>query len=170
MPVSDPRELKLVFVKGPWAFFTTAPVDSIRGDDWDDAPYEHNAGLPNLSGGVPYELVKVAFDGDLETPADQHSNTPWSVEDINTRRMVPWLADTEGWILVRLNDHAAPACLHTGHNQEGEPIVAIFAGTTLEEFVTAVHRARGEVYTTQWAQRVGGSFKLAPLDAAESGQ
>lgn len=30
----------------PWLFFTSAPLAAQWGDDWNDAPYEHNAGTP----------------------------------------------------------------------------------------------------------------------------
>ena len=36
----------LCFVDKTWAYFTTKPIESQWGDDWDDAPYEHNAGEP----------------------------------------------------------------------------------------------------------------------------
>ena len=40
------KEPILCYVKGPWAYFTTQPLKKQWGDDWDDAPYEHNAGEP----------------------------------------------------------------------------------------------------------------------------
>ena len=39
---------KLCYVEGNIAYFTTQDLDKQWGDDWDDAPYEHNAGLPYL--------------------------------------------------------------------------------------------------------------------------
>lgn len=36
----------LCYVDGNRAYFTTQPLDQQWGDDWDDAPYEHNAGTP----------------------------------------------------------------------------------------------------------------------------
>jgi hypothetical protein len=41
--VSEPR---LCYVSDGLAYFTTRPVTEQWGDDWNDAPYEHNAGLP----------------------------------------------------------------------------------------------------------------------------
>jgi hypothetical protein len=37
---------RLCYVDRPWAYFTTQPITKQWGDDWDDAPYEHNAGTP----------------------------------------------------------------------------------------------------------------------------
>ena len=36
----------LCYVDGPWAWFTTQKLFDQWGDDWDDAPYECNAGDP----------------------------------------------------------------------------------------------------------------------------
>ena len=37
---------RLCYIDNCWAYFTTQPLDKQWGDDWDDAPYEHNAGEP----------------------------------------------------------------------------------------------------------------------------
>jgi len=37
---------RLCYVERQWAYFTTRPIAEQWGDDWDDAPYEHNAGEP----------------------------------------------------------------------------------------------------------------------------
>lgn len=39
-------EPRLCYVEGAWAYFTTQALDEQWGDDWDDAPYESNAGHP----------------------------------------------------------------------------------------------------------------------------
>lgn len=39
-------EFGLCYVKGCFAYFTSQPVEEQWGDDWNDAPYEHNAGEP----------------------------------------------------------------------------------------------------------------------------
>lgn len=70
------------------AFFTDKPLtgpDRVWGDDWDDAPYEHNSGLPYAW------TVMVFFVGnDADTPDRGHINSPYSVENINNGA-VPWL-------------------------------------------------------------------------------
>jgi hypothetical protein len=40
------KEFRLCYVNGPFAYFTTKEVSEQWGDDWNDAPYEHNAGKP----------------------------------------------------------------------------------------------------------------------------
>ena len=57
------------------------------GDDWDDAPYEHNAG------GVYNEYIKgfvdFAFPLDFEViePSDGYFNSPYSKEDMKNREV-----------------------------------------------------------------------------------
>lgn len=36
----------LCYVEGNFAYFTSKPLEETSGDDWDDAPYEHNAEPP----------------------------------------------------------------------------------------------------------------------------
>lgn len=93
-------ELKLCYIDDAWAYFTTQALADQWGDDWNDAPYEHNAGEPykwdkydEEKGRAPWEIVKLAYDSPrLETPA-QHANgcSRYSVEQINAG-IVPWLA------------------------------------------------------------------------------
>ena len=40
------EDYKLCYVDGPWAYFTTQDLKRQWGDDWNDAPYERNAGTP----------------------------------------------------------------------------------------------------------------------------
>ena len=137
-------EFVLCYIDAPWAYFTTQPLEDQWGDDWDDAPYEHNAGAPYdpprpdlpaeeraklfpyawLPDGTPrWRIERVAFDGDFITPDYGYSNSPWSVQQIN-RGEIAWLRPAP-W-----SDHA----------------VVIHAGTTLPDFIDAVQRAGGCVY------------------------
>jgi len=56
------------------------------GDDWDDVPYEHNAGR------VYEEFIKgscdivVVFDYDIEEPADMFRNSPYNKKDMVERK------------------------------------------------------------------------------------
>jgi hypothetical protein len=118
-------QLVLCYVDGPTAFFTTLPLDQQTGDDWNDAPYEHNAGTPYEWAehrGVPrYEIVEVAFTGDWLVPSDGYSNCPYCVDDINAGA-IAWL------------------------RSEGRPMVVIPAGTTLTRFKELLEKA-GEKWT-----------------------
>ena len=158
----------LCYVDGAFAYFTTRPLAEQWGDDWDDAPYEHNAETPygpcwhnepkhrnnpdakrgwrpgtqtpyaagemcqcdsckrdwNDDGTPKFEIVKVAWDGDFETPDYGHCNSPWSVEQINA---------------------SAVAWLRTSRYSNGKPVV-ILAGTTLERFCELIREGGGAVY------------------------
>lgn len=120
---------RLCYVRRPWAFFTTQPVEDQWGDDWNDAPYEHNAGdpytyLPNHDDGEPWDIIKVAFTGNFEVPGEWSRNSRYSVEDINEGQ-VAWLTPPR---------HGNPHRVH------------IHAGETLDEFVKKVQRTGGDVY------------------------
>lgn len=120
----------LCYVCGHWAYFTTQPIEKQWGDDWDDVPYEHNAGSPytpsdrDIAEGRAWTITKVAFDGPFETPNSHCLNSPYSVRDINAR-VVAWLRRNR-W--------------------DSGPPVAIHAGTTLDAFRKTVRDAGGQVY------------------------
>lgn len=130
---------RLCYISGQRAYFTTRSLDEQWGDDWDDAPYEHNAGEPypaslhyvtfsggkrvdgsDYTDGVPnWRIYYVLFATELQQPQEGHCNSPWSVADINALR-VPWLASEDG-------------------------TVAIMAGITLTDFRRAIEATGGAV-------------------------
>lgn len=122
--MNNKKEFKLCYVNKCWAYFTTNSLKDQWGDDWNDAPYEYNAGEPYEWAEyrkVPeYEIMKVAFDGDLLPPGDGFTNSPYSVDTIN-KGVVPWLRTWDGDI-------------------------RIFAGVTLEEFKRLIKDAGGDLY------------------------
>lgn len=125
-------EYRLCYVRAPWAYFTTQELKDQWGDDWNDMPYEHNAGEPYRPGlddvraGKNWQILKVAWDGPFEEPRDGHVNSPWSVKAINSGA-VPWL-------------RVVPS-------QEGlSDVVQIFAGVTLEKFCSLINEGGGCVY------------------------
>ena len=115
--------MKLCYVDDGDAYFTELPLageGSVWGDDWNDAPYEHNAGTPyNWSLKLKYD------DGDswFEEPKSNHFNSPFSVEDINAGR-TPWL-----W-----------------NNSTKDPL---YAGATPQEFKDYIRRNGGVVYVEE---------------------
>ena len=117
------EQFRLCYVEGCTAFFTTQPVTEQWGDDWNDAPYEHNAGTPyewqEYRQQPQYKLKQIEFDGPFIQPCDGHTNSPWCVQDIN-RGIVAWL-----W--------------------SEDKRVVIPAGTTFEDFVQLVGIAGGRV-------------------------
>lgn len=122
------------------AYFTTLPLDQQWGDDWNDAPYEHNAGTPygpaesysaynretgqwekgsDYIGGKPaWMIIVVDFDAPLDMPCSDQLNSNYSVQGINERE-IPWLRSSSF--------------------SDGE-MVEIWAGTPLHEFLRVINR------------------------------
>lgn len=121
------KDFKLCYVDQPWAWFTTADVTKQWGDDWDDVPYEHNAGTPyewreGMSAHPkPYLLKKVAFESRYVLPNHGTGNSDFSVDGIN-RGDIAWLRDKYG---------------------DKPPI---HAGTDYCKFVEMIHASGGTVY------------------------
>lgn len=110
----------------PKAYFTS-DWEHQWGDDWDDRPYEHNAGTPYRSyfrDGKEYNILlkEVYFEvpyAYYEMPCSNVDNSRYSVEDINAHR-VPWLTID-------------------GHY--------IFAGISYTNFVKQIEELGGTIYT-----------------------
>lgn len=127
------QNLKLCYIcpRDRFAWFTSIPLELQWGDDWDDAPYEHNAGDPyseHKEDGkyVPHDLVKVAWDGPWSTPADlAGSNSSWSVQGINVG-CVAWLVP-DVW----------------DRKPQVKPVPA---GATLLQFIREIEAGGGNVY------------------------
>jgi hypothetical protein len=123
------NNLKLCYCDNNWAWFTTCPLDKQWGDDWNDAPYEHNAGEPyewaEYRNIAPYNIVKVSWEGCFILPCYETLNSPYSVQMIN-RGDIAWL--------------------RPGYDNVGEDAKPIHAGTTLGEFVRMILAADGRVY------------------------
>ena len=115
----------LCYVDGNWAYFTTQSLDEQWGDDWDDVPYEHNAEPPYgpWNDVDTWEIIKIAWEGPFESPCANTTNSPWSVKDINSKK-VAWL------IPIYKNQNCRP----------------IHAGVSLDEFCQLITKAGGEVY------------------------
>jgi len=127
---TTPDEIKkeaepvLCFVEGDTAYFTTQPLNKQWGDDWNDAPYEHNAGTPYEDHSEErWNIYTLKFDWDAEQPKGEHYNSPYSVEDINGGK-VPWLKPSK-WI-------------KDGKN--------IYAGATMRDFAISIMSTGGNVY------------------------
>ena len=117
--------MKLCFVDENWAYFTDQPLTGEGcqwGDDWNDAPYEHNAGEPYAHDGE--NVIKCAWEGDFVTPGGDNGNSEYSVERIN-KGVIPWLV-TSRWY-------------------EGD-VVIIQAGVSPMEFRTLITKGGGKTY------------------------
>jgi hypothetical protein len=117
--------MKLCLVDENWAYFTDQPITGEGrqwGDDWGDAPYEHNAGLPYASDGE--NVIKCAWEGEFVTPSGESSNSEYSVDRIN-QGVIPWLV-TSRWY-------------------EGDTVV-IPAGVSPFEFTALITNGGGRTY------------------------
>lgn len=84
------------------AYFTPASLDDQWGDDWDDAPYEHNAGIPYDEIYVDkvrteIEILQVPFavksyNSMLPSDFAYGGNSPYAVADIN-HGAAAWIYD-----------------------------------------------------------------------------
>lgn len=123
----DVKTFKLCYVYENFAYFTSQELSKQWGDDWNDAPYEHNAGCPYLPHGEPeetsWEIIKVAFYGNLVQPCEGHLNRSFSVEQINQGH-IAWLRDAYG--------------------SSG---VSIQAGVDIPTFIALVEKSGGRIYT-----------------------
>jgi len=123
-PIEESKNEKLCYIEVNFAYFTTQDLKDQLGDDWNDAPYEHNAGAPyewnpkRDKDKTAWTITKVAFDGYFNTPETGRINSQYSVQDIN-RRVVPWLFNNA---------------------------VVIHAGVSIEEFKSLVLLGGGSVY------------------------
>ena len=94
---SDLSKYKLCYVENNILYFTD-DFEHAWGDDWDDAPYECNAGEPyekDESTSVYSNHTTIRYIGYLpefnfRMPCDGHLNSPYSVKDINNG-VIPWL-------------------------------------------------------------------------------
>ena len=146
------RNAALCYIHEPWtrgetdrtAYFTTQPLTHQWGDDWDDAPYDCNAGRPYTWRSERYaqqpdgkyrmepnpdpqgRIYAIEFTGPFDTLAGIAFNTPYSVEDINGGR-IPWLWTDNG----------------------DDPPVVINAGVTVGEFRRRVKQAGGTLDKTE---------------------
>jgi len=146
---------RLCYIDRPWAYFTTRrPFADQWGDDWDDAPYEHNAGepycwLPGVSVRVDgvsqrlqnpepkWDVAKVAFESDLAPPCEMaRFNSPWSVQMIN--------AGEQAWLLD-------PKYGHRPESERWERVAE--AGMAFEDFSVLIVARGGRIY-----QDIGQSY------------
>ena len=125
----NPRdEFRLCYIARPFAYFTTANLTDQGdgqpvqwGDDWNDRPYQHNAGLPSAIEGE--EIAVVCFTHDnYDEPADI-SARGFSVEDINSEQRA-WLQP----------------------EYVTKDSTVIYAGDTVDEFVNKVESSGGTIW------------------------
>ena len=123
---------RLFYIREPWAWFTDGKLEDVGGDDFNDAPYEHNASGPyewaEFRNVPEYSLLRIAFDSEYDTPAER--NISVSVDAIN-RGDVAWLA-WPSW------------------SSDKRP--AIQAGTSLEQFKSLIRESGGSIFVEELGQ------------------
>lgn len=131
MKPNPKAEAVLCFVKNNRAYFTTRELSKQWGDDWNDAPYEHNASLPYPPDDKEegqWEIIEVLFESTLVDPGERAmGNSVYSVEDINAGA-VAWLS-TPTW--------------------SSDPKLAIPAGTTIPEFKRLIRQSGGKIFVEE---------------------
>lgn len=117
---------RLCYISDGVAYFTNQPLDKQWGDDWNDAPYEHNSGEPYDNAGERITRLRY-YGAHAGTPCEwpeHQNNSRWSVQDINNGA-APWLM--------------------TAPYAKGPPD-RLMAGASPEEFIEFVQRHGGTVY------------------------
>lgn len=91
------KNYHLYFVDSHRKFFELYFANQeIRSDDWDDAPYEHNAEPPY----PPYDnhIKIMRAVGHLKDPKTMYKhNSPYSVDDINQNN-IPWVTHRKQYL------------------------------------------------------------------------
>lgn len=110
--------MHLCFIDENVAFFTSNELSDQWGDDWNDAPFEHNAGYPYENGAI---IIRIEYSAPIEyqTPENGQLNSHYSVQEIN-KGVVPWLQ----------------------HNNGGKNI---FAGASIDEFISEILASGGTI-------------------------
>lgn len=146
---NTPEGMQLCFIDGPWAWFTSLPVKEQWGDDWDDAPYQHNAGNPHSEEGVTH--VKVAFDGPLYPPGEGPRTRYDGIEATGSEGYFVAVED------MNRGEDRVPWLVETGYGEMyGEAGVEIYAGASIEDFIDSVEEVGGSVYCEVSAGDVEG--------------
>lgn len=140
------------------AYFTTQPLEEQWGDDWNDAPYEHNAGPPyypcwhndydqrnNERNKVkPGELCKCDLckkNWNLDT-----GEPKWKIKklyfDSYDYQTPADMCINSPYSVEMINNGNIP-WLSDKYNTKNPPI---FAGTSIEDFIRAIKASGGKVY------------------------
>ena len=119
------------------AYFTPLPLHEQRGDDWNDVPYDCNAGCPyddivlevTEKDGIRfatkienYDVITIPFcvrSNNYILPKDYGYNSPFSVDMINDGA-VAWIYDTA--------------------DGKRENVTTIHAGCSIRDFISAIER------------------------------
>ena len=80
---NDPRSILALY-------FTPCPIMKVWGDDWDDTPYEHNAGTPYSEYKCVMYKMFATDNTEFILPDRGRDNSAFSVKQINANE-TPWI-------------------------------------------------------------------------------
>lgn len=103
-----------------YAYFTPASLKDQWGDDWNDAPYEHNAGIP--------------YDKDYSSKNAELTiiKIPFIIKSYNARLPKDWIYNNSPFCIADINGGAVAWIFDYVHNTNSA--VSIYAGCTPELF------------------------------------
>ena len=121
---------ELCYVWGNFAYFQPY-LTNATGDDWNDRPYEHNAGEPYGRSYVIMFDAREKWNDEGQSPVfpkTNHSNSPYCVNDINRRKLVPWVVVEAGPLFagvgptefVKAMTESGRACIGLGFEGEDD--------------------------------------------------
>ena len=86
--------------------YFTNDMEKQWGDDWNDIPYEYNAGEPYEDETDVFSIIVNTNWEDVVTPCTKYFNSPYSVKDIN-KGIIPWITiprQGENSIFIKAGD------------------------------------------------------------------
>lgn len=173
MAKTSTKEPILCYIDGPWAYFTTQNLHKQWGDDWDDRPYECNAGSPygpcwhNDPGPRNDPDAHRGWKPGTETPLDSGElcrcdlcRRDWNKDGTPKWEIikVAWDGDfcapcdwiqspNNNWSVKDINSKCVPWLQRAAWKKE--PEVKIWAGTKLSEFKKLIRKGGGAVYVEE---------------------
>jgi hypothetical protein len=162
-------DYKLCYVSGSFAWFTTQELSKQWGDDWNDAPYEHNAGSPygpcwhnepesrnnpdsrrGWKPGTkePLEVGELCRCESCQRDWNDDGSPKWSLEKIAFEADMTAPCDgaaNSPWSVEAINSGAV-AWLVTSPWGSGKKLIVIPAGVPMEKFCELIELSGGTVY------------------------
>jgi hypothetical protein len=156
----------LCYIDGSWAYFTTQNLKDQWGDDWDDAPFDCNAGEPyrwreesdgrgcrccHPQGYISYcgigpdgKRAKCGEEGHISSePRPRWDISKVAFDDCGQLRITGSDSFNNPYSVQDFNTRRVP---WLSPYDWSEHRVVIMAGTTLREFIEKVQKAGGIVY------------------------
>lgn len=144
----------LCYVESNQAYFTTQDLSKQWGDDWNDAPYELNAGLPygpcwhNKPSEVKKRDGRLCGDSCCASDWNEDGTPRWHIIGVSFRGkfLAPCDIFFSGSSRFSVQDINAGEIPWLQLHRVGREPIHIKVGITLQEFITIVTGAGGSVY------------------------